>query len=81
MKLEKLAPGMVVHDHGRARDIIRTKCSWPVEIVEVDMVRRAVLASWNNNPPQWFPEYNAVKWKKLSYWDTQKKKDQKANDS
>lgn len=51
MKLEKLTPGMVVHSYGRQRNVTRTKCSWPVEIVEVDLKNRQVLARWNHNQP------------------------------
>lgn len=77
MKLEKLTPGMVVHSYGRQRDAMRTKCSWPVKIVEVDLLNRRVLASWNHNHPQWWPEYNATKWRKISYYEAERIKAEK----
>lgn len=79
MKLEKLAPGMVVHQYGRANDVRRTKSSWPVEIVEVDLQKRRVLASWNHNPVRWFFEKDATKWRKISYYEAVRLKAEKSN--
>ena len=78
MKLEKLTPGMVVHDYGRARGLLRSKVSWPVEIVEIDLQNRGVLARWNHNRPEWVPEYNSVKWRKISYCEAEPIKAEKA---
>ena len=74
MKLEKMTPGMVLHDHGRARSILREKCSWPVEIISVDLENREVLASWNYNGPTLFSERHAMKWRKKSHWEMEKEK-------
>lgn len=88
MKLEKMAIELakaqaagknylLLHSHGRARDLRRTKCSWPMTILNVDLEDRSVYASWNHNPPQWWDEQHASKWRTLSYWDAEKKKAEK----
>lgn len=62
MKLEKLKPGMRVYSNGRDRSMLRRPASWPVVVVEVDLVKRRVFARWNYNAPQWFGERNASRW-------------------
>lgn len=74
MKIEKLKPGMVVHLHGTTRSFTKEKCSWPVHIMEVDLTNRRVLASWNYNTSKWYSEYNASKWRAISYSETRNKK-------
>lgn len=74
MKLEKIQPGMLLHSWGRSRSVLRERCSWPVRIVEVDLVGRRVFASWNSNKAQWWPERHAVKWRKESFWDAERRK-------
>lgn len=67
MKLEKMSPGMLLHAWGRDRTMMRNRTSWPVEVLKVDLVGRRVLASWNYNPPQWWAERHAMRWRKLSF--------------
>jgi hypothetical protein len=61
VKLEKIQPGMTLHSYGRDGTIMRKRCSWPVRVLEVDLAKRMVLASWNNNPAKWMPERIATK--------------------
>lgn len=75
MKLEKLKPGMTVYRWGRDGTILRQMGSWPVLIIEVDLVKRRVLASWNGNPARWVPERHAVKWRRLSYEAAKRQKE------
>lgn len=75
MKLEKLKEGMTVYRWARERP--RGMGSWPVYIVEVDLVGRRVLASWNGNPARWFSERHAVKWRDLTYGEAQRRKEAK----
>jgi hypothetical protein len=74
MKLEKIKAGMMLHSYGRDRTVMRCNCSWPVRIISVDLERRQVVASWNNNKACIYPERIAVKWRTMSYMDVQKKK-------
>lgn len=67
MQIDKLAPGMVVFDVGRAKmgnTSRSTVAVWPVQIIAVDLEKRTVQASWNNNPPRTFSEKSWKKWRK-----------------
>ena len=67
MQIEKLTPGMVVFDVGRAKmgnTSRSTVAVWPVQIIAVDLGKRTVQASWNNNPPRTFLEKAWKKWRK-----------------
>ena len=67
MKLESLKPGMVVYDVGTYRmgnTTMRSVGVWPVRIVEIDMEKRIVVASWNGNPPKRFVSSEATRWRK-----------------
>lgn len=74
MKLEKMVDGMRLHTYGTNGTIMRRKCSWPIHVVTVNIIDRRVLASWNGNPPRWYREKDAVKWRKLSHWEAEEKK-------
>jgi len=66
MKLEKLKPGMIVYDVGKTKMGNTTMTSvavWPVKIIDVDLERRRVTASWNGNTPRVYPESTAKKWR------------------
>jgi hypothetical protein len=66
MKLEKLKPGMTVYDvhsYKMGNTSLRTVGVWNVCIIEVDLDRRSVLASWNGNEPKRYPENMASKWR------------------
>jgi len=67
MQIDKLAPGMVVFDVGRAKmgnTSRSTVAVWPVQIIAVDLEKRTVQASWNNNPSRTFSEKSWKKWRK-----------------
>jgi len=36
---------------------------FPIKIIEVDVVNRNVLASWNCNPSKWYPEQKITKYR------------------
>ena len=79
MKLEKMTPGMTLYSYGRALGMLGSRpASWPVYVKEVDLGRRLVFASWNGNPPQWFGERDAVRWRKLSMCEAAMKREEKA---
>lgn len=66
MKLEKLKPAMVVFDVGKQKmgnTKMTTIAVWPVYIIDVDLERRRVSASRNNNSPQYFREHQVAKWR------------------
>jgi ribosomal protein L3 len=61
-KIEKLTPGQVLWsvESGRmGNTTITTKNLYSVQVVEVDLEKRRVFASWNHNPPRW--RYNVSK--------------------
>jgi hypothetical protein len=61
-KIEKLVPGQVlwsVEGSRMGNTMLRTKGLYPVRVVEVDLEKRRVLASWNHNSPRWM--YNVSK--------------------
>jgi len=66
VKFEKLKPGMTVYDvhsHKMGNTSIKTVGIWNVSIIEVDLSRRTVLASWNGNTPRTYSEQSARKWR------------------
>ena len=77
MKIEKMTPGMVLHEHGRARDLMRTPGSWTVKITEVHPEHDYVVASWNSNRPERIYRHRAEKWKTVSYHDWRKRLEEK----
>lgn len=67
MKIEKLQPGMTVYDVAKTKmgnTTIRTVSVWPVQIKEVDLENRKVVASWNGNPDRTYYERSVSRWKK-----------------
>ncbi len=61
-KIEKLVPGQVLWsvESGRmGNTTMTTKNLYSVVVVEVDLEKRRVFASWNNNPARWM--YNVSK--------------------
>lgn len=66
MRIEKLQPGMVVHDVGRHKmgnTTISTVAVWDVFIESVDVERMVVVASWNGNAPKEYREHQWAKWR------------------
>lgn len=64
--IEKLVPGQVVYDVGRTKmgnTTLTTMTIWPVKIVSVDVEKRRVTASWNNNPARMYAERHWSKWR------------------
>ncbi len=64
MKIEKLAQGLTVYDVGRQKmgnTNMTTVCVWRVFIHSVDLEKRTVKASWNNNQ---ICEYHESTWSK-----------------
>ena len=55
IKIDKLKPGMIVYDvhsYKMGNTTISSVGVWDVEILEVDLGRVTVLASWNGNRPE-----------------------------
>lgn len=66
MVISKLKPGMTVYDVRKTTGLNRFNSKWevyPVHIVEVDVEKNLVLASWNNNTPRWNNEKTWSKWR------------------
>ena len=66
MKIEKLAQGLTVYDVGRQKmgnTNMTTVCVWRVFIHSVDLEKKTVKASWNNNQVKEYPEYIWSKWR------------------
>lgn len=64
--LHNLKPGQRVYMTMRRRrgnTLMTETAIFDVLIKEVDLERRRVFASWNYNPPRWWPERTAVRWK------------------
>lgn len=61
IKFEKIKPGMLLWQRGRARDVMRSYAEWSVRIIEVDSEHRRALVSWNTNKPEWWHEYRLSK--------------------
>ncbi len=66
MKIEKLKPGMTVYDVHRQKmgnTNISSVGTWSVYIIDVDVDKQIVTASWNTNKPQKFYRNNWSKWR------------------
>ena len=66
MKIEKLVQGLTVYDVGRQKmgnTSMTTVCVWRVFIHSVDLEKRIVKASWNNNQVQEYHESTWSKWR------------------
>lgn len=66
MKIESLQSGMTVyetHTYRMGNTTLRSQGVWPVTVVEVDMLKRRVLASWNGNRSEWYYEHQWSKWR------------------
>ena len=66
MKIDKLKPGMIVYDvhsHRMGNTTMRTLGVWRIRIEQLDLEKRTVYASWNNNPARWFHSNIWSKWK------------------
>ena len=66
-KIEKLTPDQVLWsvESGRmGNTIMTTKRLYAVHVVEVDLEKRRVLASWNHNPPRWMYNVSRLRTKK-----------------
>jgi hypothetical protein len=66
MKLEKLMPGMIVYDVGRmpmGNTTLKTVAVWKVKVIEVDLDRRLVVASWNGNPCRTYYQHSIKNWR------------------
>ena len=66
MKIEKLAQGLTVYDVGRHKmgnTNMTTVCVWRVFIYSVDLEKRTVKASWNNNQVCEYHESTWSKWR------------------
>ena len=54
--INRIKPGQILWDYHRYR-VGNTRMTkegeWPVKVIEVDMVKRRALISWNGNDPQW----------------------------
>lgn len=65
-KISKLEPGQTVwsvESQRMGNTTARRKALYSLKIVEIDTGRNMVLASWNNNKPQWWNERTISKWK------------------
>lgn len=61
MILERMKPGQTLY---RVDEKTRNKRQvWPVTVHEIDLENRRVFASWNHNPPRWYQENNATRWR------------------
>ena len=66
MKIEKLKTGMTVYDVGRYKmgtTTMTTVGVWSVRIVEVDIEKQIVIASWNGNIREKFYRNSWSKWR------------------
>lgn len=66
-KIEKLVPGQVLWsvESGRmGNTMCRTKNLYSVRVVEVDIEKRRIFASWNDNPPRWMYNLSNLRAKK-----------------
>lgn len=66
MVISKLKPGMVVYSVRRNTGMqawYYKYSTWTVSIIEIDVEKRAVMASWNHNPPVWYYESSWKKWR------------------
>lgn len=66
MKMEKLKPGATVYSVGRHKmgnTTLSTVSVCPVQVVEVDLEKRRVLARWNHNQAKTFYERDVAKWR------------------
>lgn len=67
MKIENLTVGQTVWSvmrYGMGNTTVRTTGIYRVVIKEIDLERGRVLASWNNNAPEWFYGSRIGAWKK-----------------
>jgi len=63
-KFEKIEAGMKLYDVRKNTGMSSNKWStYPVQVIEVDIERRCVLASWNHNPPEWMSEKRITKYR------------------
>lgn len=65
MKLEKLKPGMTVYSVARQPYCLRrsTIAVFTVEIVDVNLSARTVVARWNSNAARTYSERTWKKWR------------------
>lgn len=64
--LERLTPGQIVwsvRGQQMGNTTARYKALYRIVIKEIDLEKRQVLASWNNNAPRWFPERHVSNWR------------------
>jgi hypothetical protein len=67
MLLSEFKKGMTVYDVGYTRTSNRAPKvaqAWEVEILDIDLHRRAVLAKWNGQPARNYYEHSWVRWRK-----------------
>lgn len=66
MKIEKLKPGQIVYDvhrHKMGNTTLTSMGVWNVRIVEVNIEKQTVLASWNCNQEQTYYRGTWGKWR------------------
>ena len=64
--VNRLKPGQIVfsiESYKMGNTNIRCKGLWEVRIVEVNLERNFVIASWNGNPPRKFLPQDIKKWR------------------
>ena len=64
--INRLKPGQIVfsiESYKMGNTNIRCKGLWEVRIVEVNLERNFVIASWNGNPPRKFLPQDIKKWR------------------
>jgi hypothetical protein len=67
MKIESLTVGQTVWNvrrYGMGNTTLRSTAVYTVRIVEIDLERGRVKASWNGNTPEWFYGKSISTWKK-----------------
>lgn len=61
---EMIKPGMTLYDRRRqpmGNTSLRSWVEWTVKVVSVDAVGRTAMASWNDNRPTAYPEWELTR--------------------
>lgn len=64
--LDKIKSGQVLFAVVRGRmgnTTVRETRVYVVKVLEIDLDKRRIFASWNSNTPEWFYERSVEKWK------------------
>jgi len=65
MKLENMTAGMTLWDQRRVKRGCHAElATWVVRVLEIDLVKRQVRVSWNNNPARWVSERHVTRYRK-----------------